>query len=47
MKVWSCLPEIRGKRFFKISWLDSELYGENKYKKKEHNKHSLVFKVLR
>ena len=47
MKVWSCLSEIQGKRFFKISGLDCELYGENKYKKKEHNKRSLVFKVLR
>ena len=35
-------------RFFKISWLDYEQYGKNKYKEKEHKvQQSWVFKVLR
>ena len=34
-------------RFFKISRLICEQYGKNQYKKKEHNHHSSVFKVLR
>ena len=34
-------------RFFKISWFDCDQYGKNQYKKKEHNQHSSVFKVLR
>ena len=37
-------PKIR---FFLISWLDSEQYRKNQYKKKEHNQHILVFKVLK
>ena len=35
-------------RFFKISWLNYEQYGKNKYKEKEHKvQQSVVFKVLR
>ena len=34
-------------RFFKICWLNCGQYDYNQYKKKEHNKHSSVFKVLR
>ena len=34
-------------RFLKISWLDCEKYGKNQCKKKEHNQHSSVFKMLR
>ena len=33
-------------RFFQTSWLDCEQYGQNQYKKKEHNEHSSVFNVL-
>ena len=34
-------------RFLKISWLDRGQCEKNQCKKKEHNQHSLVFKVLR
>ena len=30
-----------------ISWLDCEQNEKNRYKKKNHNKHSSVLKVLR
>ena len=30
-----------------MSWLNCEQHGKNQYKKKEHNQHSSVFKVLR
>ena len=33
-------------RFFKISWHNYEQYGKDQHKKKEHNQHSSVFKVL-
>ena len=34
-------------RFLKISWLDCGQCGKNQYKKKEHNQHGSVLKVLR
>ena len=43
MEVCSCFSE----RLFKISWLESEQYGKNQYKKRKHKQHSSVFKVLR
>ena len=31
----------------RFSWLDCEQYGKKQYKKKEHNQHTSMFKVLR
>ena len=34
-------------KFSSIIWLDCEPYGNNQYKKKEHNQHSSVFKEFK
>ena len=34
-------------KFSRSIWLDCEPYGENQYKKKEHNQHNLVFKEFK
>ena len=31
----------------RLSFLSSEQYGKDQYKKKEHNQHGSVFKVLK